>query len=211
MNFLKEKIYKNIRIVDAIAVILIVILSLIAKVSMFEFKSGDYNIFLQPWYEIMKNIGGFKSLALDIGDYTPAYMYFMALLTYIPIDSLIGIKIFSCLFDIFLAVGVALIAYNFTNNNQKAILAFGIASIAPTIMLNSGMWGQCDVIYTSFIIYSLYCLLKNKPFAATIFFGISISFKIQAIFFFPVLIVLWLKNKYKFKYFFVIPLVYVVS
>ena len=180
--------------------LLFVFITLIAfalRVPMFDAKTGDYNSFLSIWFAHIKENGGFLALGKPIprADYSPAYYYILAFLTYFPFEPVHLIKTASCVFDIFLATGATLCAWEITKNKKVAVLAYAVVSLLPTVFLNSGAWGQCDAIYVSFAIFSVYFLLKKKHFTAMIFYGLSFSFKLQAIFFAPVLAVLWFKRK----------------
>jgi Gpi18-like mannosyltransferase len=66
---------------------------------------------------------------------------------------------------------------------------------APTVVVNSAAWGQCDSIYAAFCLGSLYFLLRNKPWWAATFFGVALSFKLQAIFLLPVLLIVLVVNR----------------
>ncbi len=77
----------------------------------------------------------------------------------------------------------------------------------PTVFLNSAHWGQADSIYTTFILISLYYLLKKKYLPSFIFLGISFAFKLQFIFILPLYILVYLsERKFSILYFFIIPL-----
>jgi Gpi18-like mannosyltransferase len=82
---------------------------------------------------------------------------------------------------------------------------------APTIFINGAVWGQCDAIYTAFCLGSLYFLLKERPAWACAFFAIAFSFKLQAIFFLPVLLVILLKKKMALRYLIFIPVIFLLS
>src|SRR6185437_2335814 len=41
---------------------------------------------------------------------------------------------------------------------RMAVLAFAVVLFAPTVLINSGYWGQCDSIYAAFCLGSLYFL-----------------------------------------------------
>lgn len=75
------------------------------------------------------------------------------------------------------------------------LIAFTVVLFAPTVLVNSSWWGQRDSIYAAFCLGSLYFLLRNKPWWAAIFFGLAMSFKLQAIFFLPVLIIVLVVNR----------------
>ncbi len=173
----------------------ITVMAMLLRVEMFEMRTGDYNSFLVKWFDFIKENGGFSALGTKIGDYTPAYFYILAFLTYLPVNSLYSIKIVSCMFDILLAVSVTLCVGEFSKNKKLSVLTYAVILLLPTVFLNSGAWAQCDSIYVSFAVLCLYFLLKGKPFTAMVMYGISFSFKLQAIFFAPLLGVLWFKRK----------------
>ncbi len=167
----------------------------VLRVLLFEMRTGDYNSFLVKWFDYIKANGGFLALGKKIGDYTPAYFYILALLTYLPVNSLYSIKAVSCLFDILLAVSTTLCVWEFSKNKKLAVAVYAVVSFLPTVFLNSGAWAQCDGIYVSFAVLCLYFLMRKKPFTAMIMYGISFSFKLQAVFIAPLLALLWFKRK----------------
>ncbi len=201
----------KLRTIDLLAFSLITFFCVLMRVSLFPFASNDYNTFLQHWFTTIKDNGGFAALSISLGDYTPPYFYILASLTYLPIDSLISIKFVSCIFDFILAITVMKMAYAKYSSTPVAILSYGITLITPTVLLNSALWGQCDVIFTTFLVLSVLAFMKDKPVWATSFFAIALCFKLQAIFIAPLLVVLWLKGKIKFRHFFLIPAIYIIS
>ena len=89
-------------------------------------------------------------------------------------------------------------------------MAFVTVLFAPTVFFNSALWGQCDVIYTAFLLISLYCLLREWPGRALLFFSIAFAFKLQALFLLPLFVVLCAKGKLRTIYFLLLPAVYIV-
>ena len=72
-----------------IGIIVLTLISIRIRWSLFDFRSGDYKCFLLPWYNEFKAKGGFAALAYDIGNYNVPYMVLMAAFTYIPLPLLI--------------------------------------------------------------------------------------------------------------------------
>lgn len=142
-------------------------------------------------------------------------MTVLAILTYLPIEPTISIKVVSVLFDYVIAF-FSVIIFNevFKNQKNKILNSLGVFSIiilSPTLILNSAWWGQCDSIYVSFILISLYFLIKGKYLKAFIFLGISFSFKLQFIFILPLYGLVYLTEKnFPIYYFFIIPLVNII-
>ncbi|MFZ2539382.1 MAG: hypothetical protein WAX04_10835 [Oscillospiraceae bacterium] len=209
-EFTVSKHFK-LRTIDLLAFTFFTFFCVLMRVSLFPFVSGDYTQFLEKWFHTIKDNGGFSALSISLGDYTPPYFYILAALTYLPIDSLVSIKLVSCIFDFILAITIMKMAYAKYASTSVAILSYGIALITPTILLNSACWAQCDVIYTTFLVLCVFAFMKDKPVLATSFFAIALCFKLQAIFIAPLLVVLWLKGKMKFLHFFLIPAIYIVS
>jgi hypothetical protein len=69
----------------------------------------------------------------------------------------------------------------------------------PTVVMNGSAWAQCDSIYGSMTLASLYFLITRRPWLATLFFGIAFAFKLQAIFFLPVLVLVLVLNRLKLR------------
>ncbi|MEG0229466.1 MAG: hypothetical protein RR640_02560 [Oscillospiraceae bacterium] len=196
---------------ELLILLIITLLAIYARFSLFDHTARDYNVFLSPWFDQLKNAGGFGGLGLSLGDYTPPYLYILATLTYIPVSSLMSIKMVSIIFDFILAIFAVKLVWDKWQKSTYAVFVYAAILFAPTIVFNSSMWAQCDVIFTAFIAMSIWFFFKEKPFLATIMFSISFCFKLQAIFFLPFLIVMWAKNKMKLRHFLLIPGVYLIS
>ena len=173
----------------------IVLLALAMRLVLFPFQSGDYRMFLAQWYDLIDANGGFSALRYQIGNYNVPYLYLIALLTYLPVPALAGIKAISVLFDLLLVLFVyKLVALRYPGT-WKPFLAAAVVSLLPTVVVNSAMWAQCDSIYAAFGLGGLYYAVRSKPWLACVFFGLALSFKLQIVFLFPVLLVLVLLRK----------------
>lgn len=208
---LDEKNKSSIRIIDVFFIAAITICAIFVRASLFTHVSSDYTQFLQGWVQTLKDNGGFAAIGMSIGDYTPPYFYLLASFTYIPVDPLILIKLSSCLFDFGLAAFGFFLLKRHGFSTELCIFGYGALLFFPTGILNSAAWAQCDVIFTMLLLMCMGAFLKNKPIAAMIFFGAAFSLKLQAIFLFPLLLLLWLKGKMKFWHFFIIPGVYLIA
>ena len=161
----------------------ITICSFALRYFMRRFESGDFNCCLYPWFQYLKNNGSLKALASYPGNYNAPYVTLLAILSYIPMHSLYLIKGVSIVFDFFMALAAALLVKELSKNNKfLELITYALVLIIPTVMLNSGMWGQCDSIYTTFVILALYFLVKEKYSLSFIMLGISFAFKLQFIY-----------------------------
>ena len=190
----------------------ITIITLRIKVDFLKFESQDYRQFLVNWMDKIKECGGIAALKEEIGNYNIPYLIILVIISYIPINSLICIKIVSIFFDYMMAIAAMLIIYEFFKNNKNkhlyAVLTYAIISILPTVILNSSAWAQCDSIYTTFILFSMLFLIKEKYLKAFVFYGIAFAFKLQSIFILPVFILIYICNKkFSILNFLIIPIV----
>lgn len=187
------------------------ILSLAIRHVFFGFTSGDYDSFLNPWHIFIKTNGGFVALKHHFADYNMPYLYLLALTTYLPVKSIIGIKLISVVFDYVLAGATFFTILKATSSRIKATSAFFAILFAPTVILNGALWGQCDVIYTAFAIMSIAALMMDKGRAACILFGLSLAFKLQAVFVSPLFLILFLRKKITFQNMLWIPAMLLIA
>ncbi len=192
--------------------ILISFLALAIRIILFKYNSGDYDMFLEHWFNDLQSYGGLPGLAQNIGNYTPIYMTILALLTYLPFSSLISIKIVSVIFDFVGAVAMYKIVKELLSGKRYkdkiALLFYGLYLFLPTVLLNSAYWSQSDGMYTAFVLISILYLLKKNYKKAIIFWSIALAFKFQAILIFPLYILIFISDsKFKFRYFLFIPVV----
>ena len=211
MIFSDKRKFGQKQIENLIFLAVLTIIGLFARKYLFPIESGDYHQFLLPWYNQLADNGGFAAIGMDIGDYMPTYYYIMAFLTYLPLEPLAAIKLVSCIADVVLAVIVYKIVYHVTGSENRSIVAYGVVFFLPSGILNSAAWAQCDGVFTLFIAASILCILKGRDWGAIICFSISFVFKIQAIFFAPVLLILYLKGKLRFRTALAFPAVYIIT
>ena len=189
------------------------IISLLVRYFCLPYLSDDMTGYLIPWYDQIGQLGGFKALNVQVGNYNVLYQTIIAMLTYLPGSVVVKYKIVSIFFDYVASVGVFLLIYDKDKKNTKFLALLGaiIAVFSPIVFLNSSAWGQCDSIYTSFVILSLVAYKKDKNALSMIFFGLTFAFKLQAIFFLPFFLFEWFRKKsFSVLNFLLIPLTMIV-
>ncbi|MTJ49166.1 hypothetical protein [Dolichospermum sp. UHCC 0259] len=176
-------------------------------------KSVDYKYFLDPWYDFIASHGGFSALKYGFADYTPSYLYWLliasTLLSGLP--KILAIKLFAMTVDFICAFFTYKIVKLKYPVGRMANWSFLAVILSPTVIYNSSLWGQCDVIYTTGLIACVYFLSIHKQIPALISFGVAISFKLQAMFLAPLLLILLVKKRISWLYLPIIPLVYLVA
>lgn len=193
--------------------IIILAASLIVRLIVYPVISGDYIASISHWMSALHS-PGLSAFKTQFSDYAPLYLYFLKILTLIPIYELFTIKTLSVAFDIILGlVTVAILKKDPRRawTNSKLFFAFACIFAIPTVILNSSAWAQADSLYTAFILLSLYSVIRDKPLVASVFFGIAFSLKLQAVFFLPILIGYLALRKKNLYDLFAIPIIYIIT
>ena len=208
---LRKKLYvPGLRIIANCTLGMLFLLAVALRVSLYHVETSDYTVFLSQWYDFIQTHGGFAALKYAFSNYNTPYLSLLALTTYLPVPKLIAIITLSVVFDGVLGLFAYLILRLRYRRSYASVIGVLVILFAPTIFINSAAWGQSDAIYTAFCLGSLYFLLKERPAWACVFFGLAISFKLQAMFFLPVLLMLLLKRKLSMKYLALIPAVFLL-
>lgn len=198
--------------VDLLFLLCLFVFAFLIRWKLMPIESADYWGFLKDWMNQIREEGGFPSLGKQISNYSSPYMYMMCLVSYITDNDLYGLKLVSILFDYLASIAVFLMLYRFTANTGRAILGMAAVLLSPTVILDSAYWCQCDMIYTTFILFALYYFFKDDSRRCMIFVGISFAFKLQAVFILPFLLMMWLKRKtIRLRDFLWIPVIYVFA
>lgn len=177
--------------------------------------AGDYKMFFEPWVATLREAGGgIKGLAAEFEyvDYTTPYLTILSFISICPfLNTLLLMKLVSIFFDFVAAFAMMAIVYDRTKNMTYSVLGYSALLLAPTVVANGAMWAQCDIIFSGFVLWSVYFMLKGKPNASMIFYGIAFAFKLQTFFILPLYVILWMKGKVKLKHFLWIPAMYFVG
>jgi Gpi18-like mannosyltransferase len=147
------------------------------------FLTHDMQDFLLPWFDYIVTHGRFAALSDAFYNYTPPYIYLMMAASYLDglVDRVVLIKSISFAFDLVAAVLVYRIGVAVTGERRRSALFALLFLNLPTVILNGAMWGQCDIIFTSFLLAFAYCLIRGRPVSAMLMYGIALSIKVQAI------------------------------
>jgi len=191
VNFLRKHLF-------LITIAAVTLLSIAMRWSCIPFVSEDLRKYLIPWFNELKAGGGLPALGKSIGNYNLAYLTLLALGTYLPLTAITVIKGLSIIFD-YAAAGAAgyLLFVLIGPNPRKRLICcelYVLILLSPETILNSAIWGQCDAMYTTFCLLSLAFLIQRKMWLAFSLLGLALAFKLQAIFFLPLFIIVWLTD-----------------
>jgi Gpi18-like mannosyltransferase len=172
-------------------------------------ESRDMRFFIEPWFATIVH-DGFPAMAGEYANYSPPYLYLLGLASLFQglAPPIVLIKAVSILFTLLAAAAFGLILLETGAGRQTALICACLFPLIPTVAINAAWWGQCDVIYTTFLLCAFLASLRRRPLWVMLFFSIGFAFKAQAVFFAPYLLYLLLRKEIAWKYLAVVPLVY---
>ena len=171
------------------------------------FVSEDMTFCLKPWFEQMRAAGGLPALANQVGDYGLLYQTLISLMTYLPLPAVVQYKLVSSIFDVTLALMAAAVyrdvrLSSMTANSQtltcvrrQSWLVAAVVWLLPTVLLNSSYWGQCDSMYATCCLATIYLLRREKFAGAFVMLGLAFACKLQTVFILPIIGVYYLVKK----------------
>jgi Gpi18-like mannosyltransferase len=190
----------------------LLLLAILLRLACVPTRSNDYIHYLNPWSNFIVEHGGWPALKHYFANYTPLYLYWLVIaskLTWLP--RLLAIKLLPMAVD-FLCAGLVyrIVKLKFPTG-FRATAAFYALVFSPTIIANSSLWGQCDILYTTGLVACLYCLCIDRKHLAFLGLGIAFALKIQAIFLMLFLFTLLLRHYVKLWQFVYVPFTYVIT
>jgi len=180
-----------------LAYVAIGLVAVAVRWSVIDVVNIDFTVFLSRWWDYLDQHGHFAALGeAGFSNYNTPYLVLLALATYLPIRAIVAIKAISIAFDLLLAVVASrLVAALRPGSTRLPLVTFAVVCFLPTVMMDSGVWGQCDSIYVTFCAASLLSLVRGRPWGASAWFGVAFAFKLQALFLLPVLVGVLLVNR----------------
>ena len=190
------------------AAVVLLLAAFLFRVYVLDYQTFDYRDFLSRWVDYFRTSGGFSALAGSVGNYNIPYLYFLAAFSYSTIPDLYLIKLLSIFFDIILAYSSEQLLGLLGKSKTRRLVLFFAVLFWPTVFLNGSLWGQCDSIYVSLALLSIYLVLDGRPSLGMTAIALSFGFKLQAVFLMPIFAVFLFQGKIRWKHLFVFPLCY---
>lgn len=197
---------------DVLIALLGVGLAIVLRLTLLDFKSVDFFNYTKGWYNALRD-GGFAAFSQSFSNYNLPYLYLLYLIArFLPgIPGLVATKLPSLVADFVMAFfAFRIVRLKFQDATVPFLAAMGCL-FAPTVVLNSAVWGQADALYTSALVASLYYLLKRQGWAAMLCFGVSIAFKAQAVFLAPIFVAMLLRREIAWKQALLVPIVMLLA
>ena len=198
----------------SISIILLIAVAVAFRILLIQKTTGDAIDFYIPWFNYIHD-NGFASLSgpipnkfgLYLGNYSPSFYYLLYIASFFDgwLPTIVLIKLCTLPFDLLASWLMFRIVLHLGHTQSTAIWAAIITFAAPITIANSSWWGQCDMMYSSLLLWAILAALENKPKQIAIATGCSLAFKALAVFFFPMLVILWLGRRLKLQHCLLIP------
>jgi Gpi18-like mannosyltransferase len=167
-----------------------------------------------PWQTYLIEHGRWRALTHPISDYFPAYFDLTVLTSYLDghLNRAVQIKLISFCFDLIAAAVAFLLVRRALGeppssgaNLTRLTLAPFCILAGPTVLINGSMWGQSDIVYTTFLLLSVLAVMQEHGAAAVLFFGFALAFKLQAVFLVPFLAAMLLQRRIRWYHLLLTP------
>src|SRR5262245_35905486 len=137
------------------------------------YTNSDIDVWFVPWLNYLVKHGRYHALKDSFYNYAPAYVYLLAFGSFL-VGYLSEVTIVK-LIPIVFAGTASLLIYNIVSIYRPGRAIPLIASagflLLPTTLGNVALWGQADIIYTTFLLAFFYSILKQRPLLAVVAFG----------------------------------------
>jgi Gpi18-like mannosyltransferase len=203
-----------------IGIIASVLVAVAIRIAFLDFLTFDVTDFVLHWYERIAE-AGYSALGENIpnvrgevrGNYSPPYYYLLFVASWFRgvLPDLHLVKSISMTFDVVAAVFAFRIVAQRFRSGVAPWVAGTCVFVAPTVILNGAVWGQCDVVYASLILGALDFSLRGRHSVAAAMFGLAFAFKAPAIFFAPFFGVLALRSEMPWRALVYAPLVFTLA
>jgi len=192
----------NVRIIASIALMVCAVYGLSST-----FVGEDLHTFLFPWVDHIRTAGPVKAFREPFGNYTPPYLYLLAIGTMLTDKSLVIIKVLGAMACGFAALAV----WRLVHTERASILAAVMSLSLPTMIIDGPMLGQCDGIWVALCLLSVAAAIEARMVAMVVWCGMAFAFKAQAAFIAPFVMAVLLQRRANIVLWIVPPAIYCIA
>jgi Gpi18-like mannosyltransferase len=145
-------------------------------------RTGDLEIFLFPWLRHIKAAGALGAFSEPFSNYSPPYLYLLALVSLLRLPELATIKLLAIGGVCWLAWCMARLTGQLGRDPLRGAER---VFLLPTVVFNGPVLGQCDSFWVGCCLLAVSEALRERPYRVAIWAGIAFAFKAQAAFLTP--------------------------
>jgi Gpi18-like mannosyltransferase len=175
------------------------------------FVCNDMQIYLIPWFDHIRGAGPIAAFAQPFSDYTPPYLYGLAVATLgagiaAPM-TLIKLLSLVCTGALVAAVWRLLNALGAQQPGRQAVILFAL----PSVVLNAALLGQCDALWAAACVMALAAAVRRHHRAMLGWVGLAIAIKLQAVFVVPLILALLIGRRVPLRRWLYAPLAFAAA
>ncbi|MDO5299241.1 MAG: hypothetical protein Q4F18_07410 [Clostridia bacterium] len=172
-----------------------------AHLAMLDIKPGRYTKVLEPLLGDLWNYELVTAMAWEEGGWSGVYLIVCALFSRLEsFYPLYAFKLFDMVCQCLCALAVMRLSRMRGAKPYGAVAGMMACVLAPTMLMNAGLWAQCDATFAMFTLWGLALLLDDHPLAGCVLWGLALGTKLQSAFLFPLLIVLFLRDRVQLRH-----------
>jgi Gpi18-like mannosyltransferase len=187
-------------------VLALIAVAALARTAGLHTRTGDMVIF-EGWYQHLVERGGWRGLGTVVGNYNAPFLYVLAVALLIPGPVILKIKAVFIAFDVLLAF-FTYKTVGLRRPGRTAVAAALVMALLPTVVINASLYGQMDAMWASFALGGVYFLARGRGWWGVAFCTISLAIKPQGIFVFPLVLLLVLAGRIKWRTLLAAPIVF---
>jgi Gpi18-like mannosyltransferase len=192
----------NVRIIASIALMVCAVYGLSST-----FVGEDLHLFLFPWIDHIRTDGPVRAFREPFGNYTPPYLYLLAIGTLLTDRSLVIIKVLGAMSCGFAAAAV----WRLVRIERGCILAAVMSLSLPTMIIDGPMLGQCDGIWVALCLLSVAAAIEGRMLATVVWCGMAFAFKAQSAFIAPFVLTVLIQRRASIIHWIVPPAIYCIA
>lgn len=187
-------------------------LAVCAHVTLLPVKPGRYTNVIAPLLSDMWNYDLTVASAWEEGSWSGVYLFVCALVSRLEhFPQMQALKLFDMLCQFAAAVAVEKLALRRGAKAAGALAGMMACVLAPTMLMNAGIWLHCDATFAMFALWGLVLILSKRPFAGCVLWGLALGTKLQSAFLFALLIPLFMKEKLSLRHLLALAVAYALS
>ena len=140
-----------------------------------------------PWYQHIVAVGRLRAFGAPFGDYSPPYLYLMALATLLNgwMKPLLALKLLSmAIVGLMGGAFYGLLRAARQTGGASAGAAVALFAI-PSVIMNAVLLGQCGALWVAPCLLAVAAVIMRQPVLMLVWCGVAVAVKLQAIFIAP--------------------------
>lgn len=154
-------------------------------------EAPDLPEFLFPWFNHILHAGPFRAFATPFSNYSPPYLYLLAIASLVTHDPLVAIKSLAILSASCLALAIGRVLRGSPSRYEAALLSF----LVPTVTINAIVYAQCDGFWASACLLAVAAARDGRNATMLCWYGIAVAFKAQAVFLAPFVVAILINRR----------------